>query len=350
MSGGVDSSTTAAILHEQGYEVIGITMKLWNDGSRCCSVEDVHDAKRVAAQLGIPHYVINVKDEFEDKVVNYFVAEYMNGRTPNPCVVCNQKIKFNALLHKAKAVGANYIATGHYANIEYNPESKRYMLKRGKDEAKDQSYFLAILPQEYLSNILFPLGNYTKAEVRKIALEKKLKVAQKDESQEICFIPDTDYVSFLSQKTHIAEGKIIDRNGTVLGKHDGISNYTIGQRRRIGKPAARPFYVIKIDARNNEIIVGQEADLYSDSLIAEDTNWLGINRPKKSITAAVKIRYRHKPAPATIIPCGRNKVLVKFETSQRAITPGQLAVFYNEDRVLGAGWIGEMRNGKDESL
>ncbi|MDI6839675.1 MAG: tRNA 2-thiouridine(34) synthase MnmA [bacterium] len=356
MSGGVDSSTTAAILKQMGYEVIGFTMKLWDDGGSrlrshlCCSVEDVYDAKRIAAQLGIPHYVINMKEAFKKEVVDYFVNEYLNGRTPNPCVVCNQKIKFGLLLGKAKSIGADFIATGHYAKVEWDSRIERYILKKGEDKSKEQSYFLAMLSQESLSKALFPLGNYTKEEVRKMAAQLQLKVAEKNESQEVCFIPDNDYAKFICNrvsfpvKSGLKEGAIIDKTGKVIGKHNGIIGYTIGQRRGIRKPSDKPFYVTRIDSKSNTVTVGDEADLYSSHLVATDLNWISVRKLDKryhfkEMDVYVKIRYNHKPAEAKIIQNKGNEILVKFKTPQRAITPGQLAVFYTNDTVIGGGWI-----------
>jgi len=338
MSGGVDSSSAAAILKNKGYEVIGLTMKLWEDGSRCCSIEDVYDAKRVAAQLGIPHYVVNLKEDFEKKVVNYFIKEYLSGRTPNPCVVCNSKIKFGSFLQKAMEIDAKFVATGHYAKVEHKDGSKRYILKRGKDSDKDQSYFLAMLTQESLSKTILPLSNYMKDEAREIASQMELKVANKEESQEVCFVPDGNYANFISRRANFQEGDIVDKDGNILGKHDGIVNYTIGQRRGIGKPRDKPFYVTKIDANANTIAVGDEEDLYSKHLIARDLNWIGIKKLDSEMEVQVRIRHKHVPATAVIYPRDGGEVLVEFKKPQRAITPGQLAVFYSGDIVIGSGW------------
>ncbi len=336
MSGGVDSSTAAAILKKQGHEVIGVTMKLWDNGSGCCSIEDIYDAKRIAAHLKIPHYTLNLKKDFEKEVVNYFANEYSIGRTPNPCVVCNKKIKFDILLQRVKEFGAEYLATGHYAKIENN--SKRFILKRGKDNDKDQSYFLGMIPQETLSKILFPLGNYTKTKVRRLASRLQLKVAKKVASQEVCFVPDDDYAEFIGRRHALKEGPIVDKHDRVLGYHNGIVNYTIGQRKRINKPRDKPFYVTKIDAESNTIWVGDEQDLYSDHLVVEGLNWF-IPEPDDKIQAEVQIRYNHKPVEAVVIPENRKTVVVKFKNPERAITPGQLAVFYDNDMVIGSGWI-----------
>ncbi|MCK4353122.1 tRNA 2-thiouridine(34) synthase MnmA [candidate division WOR-3 bacterium] len=343
MSGGVDSSTAAAILKAKGYEVIGFTMKLFDNSS---SDEAIYNAKRVASQLGIPHYAIDLRDDFEKEVIDYFINEYSKGRTPNPCVICNQKIKFGLLLQKAEKLGVSFIATGHYAKVEYASKLKRYILRKGKDRDKDQSYFLAMLSQESLSKTLFPLGDYTKDEVRKMASEMQLKVAEKPESQEVCFIPDNDYIGFICKKTSLKEGNIIDKNGKVLGKHKGIARYTIGQRRGIGNPTCptarrggKPFYVIGINPDKNTITVGDEVDLYSSRLIVEHPNWLSIKNIAHEMKVHVKIRHKHNPAEAILIPKSEKTVLVKFKEPQRAITPGQLTVFYKNDAVIGGGWI-----------
>ncbi len=328
MSGGVDSAVSAALLLAQGYEVIGITMKLWDDA--------VKEAQSIATQLGIPHYVIDLSSEFKKEVVDYFVREYSKGRTPNPCVQCNERIKFEALFKKASELGAELIATGHYAKIESN--GKEYVLKRGIDSEKEQSYFLARLSQRVLSKTLLPLGDYTKTQTREMA--KEMGLITKSESQEVCFIPNNDYTEFLYERIPLKEGDIVDKNGKVLGRHRGIWGYTIGQRKRIPPRGGRdkPFYVTHIDVDENKVVVGDEEDLYSDSLIVDDLDLLSTVNCQLS-TVMVKIRYRHKAAQAYITLQNNGEALVKFKEPQRAITPGQLAVFYQEDIVIGSGWI-----------
>ncbi|MCK4308045.1 tRNA 2-thiouridine(34) synthase MnmA [candidate division WOR-3 bacterium] len=339
MSGGIDSAISVALLLAQGYEVIGITMKLWSAGS-CGDAPAPQDssnkeAQRIATQLGIPHYVVDLSSEFKKEIVDYFVREYSKGRTPNPCVQCNEHIKFEALLKKASELGAELIATGHYAKIESN--GKKYVLKRGVDSEKEQSYFLARLSQGVLSKTLLPLGNYTKAQTREMA--KEMELITKSESQEVCFIPNNDYTEFLYERIPLKEGDIVDKSGQVLGRHRGIWGYTIGQRKRIppGGGRDKPFYVTHIDVDENEVVVGDEEDLYSDSLIAGDLNW--ILDFGEVFEAQVKIRYRHKAAQAHITLQNNGNALVKFKEPQRAITPGQLAVFHQEDIVIGSGWI-----------
>ncbi len=347
MSGGVDSSTAAGILIKQGYEVIGISMKLSNFGevseSGCCGIRGIDDARRVAQKLGIPFYALNYEKEFENKVITYFCQEYINGHTPNPCIICNEKIKFGSLLNRAKSLGADYIATGHYARVEYDSSSKRYLLKKGKDIEKDQSYFLFSLSQEQLSLCLFPLGDYTKNEVRQLAKEFGLKVYNKPASQEICFIPDNDYRKFLRTQVKsdvFKPGPIVDMNRKILGEHQGIAFYTIGQRKGIGA-YQKPFYVTAIDKEKNTIVVGEERKLYQDSLIAKNVNWIEnyISDNLKSRKLKIRIRYKHSETEATIFPITNGKVEIKFAQPQRAITPGQAVVFYDDDTVIGGGWI-----------
>lgn len=327
MSGGGDSSGSAALLLTQGYEVIGITMKLRDEVSP--------DAQSIAEHLGISHYVMDLSSEFKKKIVDYFISEYSIGRTPNPCVRCNEYIKFEALLKKASELGADFIATGHYAKIE--PNGKKYILKKGNALKKEQSYFLARLPQRILSKTLFPLGDYTKVQVIEIAKELGLTVT-KPESQEICFIPNSNYTKFLHERIPSKDGNIVNKNGKILGRHTGIWSYTIGQRKRIGKPRDKPFYVTHINANDKTVIVGDEEDLYSNRLVADNLNFLS-DLNEKTFETQVKIRYQHNPACANLTLQDNGKALVKFKEPQRAITPGQLAVFYQEDIVLGSGWI-----------
>ncbi|MDI6822200.1 MAG: tRNA 2-thiouridine(34) synthase MnmA [Actinomycetota bacterium] len=350
MSGGVDSSVTAALLKEQGYEVIGITMQIWpsdklaEEADRfggCCSLAAVDDARRVAFKLDIPYYVINFREIFAQKVIANFCEEYTRGRTPNPCIRCNQHIKFDALLKKAKELNADFIATGHYARIGFDKEKKRYILKKGIDAAKDQSYVLYIMTQEQLAHTLMPLGNLTKTEARRKAAELGLPVAEKPESQEICFIPDNDYGKFLKEYIpKVAQsGPILDSRGNLLGEHKGIIFYTIGQRKGLGISAKEPLYVIAIDRERNAIVVGSEDEVYGSELIAEEVNYISIRQLTRSIKVKAKIRYKMKEAEAVVTPLNGGKVQVKFTQPQRAITPGQAVVFYQDDVVVGGGRI-----------
>ncbi len=341
MSGGVDSSVAALLLKEKGYEVIGVSMHIWDYSGgekfgRCCSLEDIYDARKVADMLAIPFYVLNFKEDFKNTVVNYFLKEYINGRTPNPCLICNKVVKFDLLLRKALELGCDYIATGHYARIVSG--NNRYLLYRGIDLKKDQTYFLFNLNQSQLSRILFPVGWYRKEEIRKIAEKKGLKVAYKRESQDICFIPDNDYRRFISN--HVEEkisGYIKDKHGNILGRHDGIYNYTIGQRKGLNLPSDRPYYVVGFD--KNDVVVGRNEDLYKKELIADQVNWIVYDALERPIKALARIRYGHKEEESEIIPLDDNKVLVRFRKPQRAITPGQAVVFYKEELVLGGGII-----------
>jgi tRNA-specific 2-thiouridylase len=351
MSGGVDSSVTAALLKEEGYEVIGVTMQLWPSTESageaggfggCCGSSAVREAKRVAHLLGIPHYAMNFKAIFARKVIANFCHEYSLGRTPNPCIRCNQYIKFDALLKKAKGLGADFVATGHYARIEYDKGSGRYLLKRGIDLKKDQSYVLYMMTQHQLRDAVMPLGHLTKEEVRQIAQKLGLPVANKAESQDICFIPDDNYPRFFTEYMPGAArpGPILDSRGNALGEHRGILFYTIGQRRGLGVSAPEPLYVVAIDAENNTIVVGSKKDTYQDELIAAEVNWIAIEQPSQLIKAKAKVRYLHRAAEATVTPLAEGKVHVKFKEPQMAITPGQAVVFYNGDSVIGGGTIG----------
>ncbi|MFQ6082064.1 MAG: tRNA 2-thiouridine(34) synthase MnmA [Candidatus Aminicenantia bacterium] len=357
MSGGVDSSVTAALLKEQGYEVIGLTMNLWssdklaNRANRyrgCCGLRAMRDANQVAIKLKIPHYVADFRDIFNKTVIADFCREYNQGRTPNPCIRCNQYIKFEAMLKKSKKLEADFIATGHYARIEYGIKRKRYLLKKGIDSKKDQSYVLYAMTQDQLSQTLMPLGNLTKKEVREIARKLDLPVAEKSESQEICFIPDNNYPQFL--KNFIPEaakpGLIINRKGVVLGKHKGIIFYTIGQRRGLGISAKEPLYVISIDKSKNTIVVGSKEEVYSQEFTVSDINWIAWDKIEKSFRAKVKIRYIHQEAEAAITLLNDNQALVKFIQPQRAITSGQAAVFYDGDVVIGGGTIEKVESMK----
>jgi len=341
MSGGVDSSVAAAFLKEKKYDVVGLTMNLSGGNSWCCSREDVEDARRVSRHIGIPHYVLSLEKSFKKKVIDYFVAEYLRGRTPNPCVVCNRTIKFGDLLQKAKALGARFLATGHYAVVTYSPEREKYLLRQGKERGKDQSYFLARLSQEALSHALFPVGSFPKAKIRKLAENFGLPVANKTESQEVCFIPDGKVAEFIEEQTgkQFAPGPIMDETGQALGTHRGIIGYTIGQRKGLGISVGKPVYVTKIDAETNTVFVGEPEELYHKRFTAADPNWISMPELKEPIRAKVKIRYKHKPRWATVTLLNNGKVETEFESPQRAITPGQLAVFYDGDIVVGSAWI-----------
>lgn len=352
MSGGVDSSVAALLLREEGYEIIGISMKLY-EGSRCCTREDVRDAREAASLGGFPHYTVNFKEIFKREVVDYFFEGYFKGETPNPCVICNQEVKFKALLGRAKELGADLLATGHYAKVEYDSARERWLLKKGRDPMKDQTYFLATLPQDLLKHLRFPLGGLTKEEVREIARRKGLRFAGKEDSQELCFIPDQGYSAFLRDRASVGaihespfrEGDIVDQNGEVLGKHSGIANYTIGQRRGLGIASGRPLYVTRIDPFTKRVIVGEDRDLLQKELIARGINWIPFDDLNHPIQVTAKIRSRHEGAQAVVEPLGDHQVRVVFEEPQRAITPGQLVAFYEGDVVLGGGWITKMTNG-----
>jgi tRNA-uridine 2-sulfurtransferase len=358
MSGGVDSSTVAAMLLEQGRPVVGLTMQLWNQRRlpelqgngpaqhRCCSLDDVYDAKRVAQHLDFPHYVVNFEEQFEQRVIRPFVEQYLAGRTPIACTNCNTDVKFEPLLRMARQVGAERLATGHYARIQRHGGSGRYQLLRARDESKDQSYFLWGLTQEQLSRSEFPLGELTKEEVRALARRVHLPVAEKPESMELCFVPNGNYVQFIHAYSREAgkplsnqEGDIVTEDGTVIGRHTGIHNYTIGQRKGLGFAAGRPVYVVAIDPENNRIVVGKDDSLRSTTLEIENVNWLSIEEPNTPFRAQVKIRHKHEPATATVEASSHLRARVTFDAPQRAITPGQGAAVYDGDVVLAGGWI-----------
>ena len=359
MSGGVDSSVVAGLLKRSGARVVGLTMQLWNQrrlpelvpegGSvgRCCSLDDVYDARTVAQHLGIPYYVINFEDRFEAQVVRPFIDEYLAGRTPIPCTLCNNFIKFDQFLDLAAGLGADSIATGHYARITQDQSAGRYQLRRSADASKDQTYFLFGLKQEQLARAQFPLGAMTKPEVRELARELGLPVAEKPDSQEICFVPNGDYAGFIdayfrergveSERTH---GEILDTEGQVLGEHRGVHHFTVGQRRGLGIAAREPLYVIATEPATQRVIVGGSNDLLSARLTAREINWISIPPISAPLRASVKIRNKHLAAPATIYPAAdTGRAEVHFDEPQRAITPGQGAVFYDGDLVLGGGWI-----------
>ena len=336
MSGGVDSSVTAALLKQEGHDVIGITMQVLSPEDS--PADEASDARQIAGILGIPHHVLDLRDVFFQSVIANFCEEYSRGRTPNPCVRCNHYIKFGALLEQARGLGADFIATGHYARIERDGD--RHVLRRGIDTLKDQSYFLCSLTQSQLKHVLMPLGDFTKEKVRQIAQDCELYVTERGESQEICFVPD-DYHGFvIRQMPQMAKsGPILNRQGKVLGEHRGIINYTIGQRRGIGIAAGEPLYVITIDAEKNAIVVGSKTEVYQTELIADEVNWIGMEYPSQPIEVESKIRYLHRAAKARLFPLDDCSVHVVFARPQMAITPGQTVVFYQGDTVLGGGTI-----------
>ena len=360
MSGGVDSSTVAAMLVRQGRTVVGMTMQLWNQrrlpelaveggAGRCCSLDDVYDARRVAEQIGIPYYVVNFERQFEEQVIKPFVDEYLAGRTPIPCTLCNNYIKFDRFLEMADSVGAHYMATGHYARVRLDPASGRYQLLRAVDESKDQTYFLFGLTQAQLARTLFPLGELHKPEVRDIARSMRLAVASKGDSQEICFVPNGDYAAFmdayLAEKGVTVErtsGEIVTTEGRTLGRHEGVHHFTVGQRKGLGIATGEPLYVIATDPSSQRVTVGGNDDLLCSRFVAKEVNWISTAGVATGATlrAQVKIRNKHAAAPATLCATtGADRVEVRFDDAQRAITPGQGAVFYDADIVLGGGWI-----------
>jgi tRNA-specific 2-thiouridylase len=359
MSGGVDSSTVAAVLRAQGHPVIGLTMQLWNQRrlagregmpesvqGRCCSLDDVYDARRVAETIGIPYYVVNHERRFEDEVVRPFVQEYLSGRTPIPCSLCNNHLKFDQLLIVARQIGADRLATGHYACVDFDQDTGRWLLKRPTDRSKDQTYFLFGLSQEQLSRTLFPLGRMTKPEVRELARQHGLALAEKPDSQEICFVPGGDYKRFLD--AYLGEqgdalpdtaGELVTTNGEVIGEHGGIHNFTVGQRKGLGIARGSPLYVIQIKGDTRQVVVGGAEDLYAKTLRARRVNLISVEKLDQPMRVSVKIRHRHEPAPALAEQAGPDEVLVTFDEPQRAVTPGQAAVFYDGDNVVGGGWI-----------
>lgn len=347
MSGGVDSSVAAYILKEEGYEVIGITMSVIphdeiydeREGG-CCSISSVYDARKVAQDLGIPHYVMNFRDIFERKVIDYFVDEYVNGRTPNPCVACNKYIKFDEFLRKAQSLGADYVATGHYATIEKDATTNRYLMKRSLDVKKDQTYFLYSMTQYQLEHTLMPLGKYTKDEVRKIAERLNLPVHNKPDSEEICFIPDNDHGNFIKNRVpeKVIAGNFVDKDGNILGKHKGIVYYTIGQRKGLGVSLGKRVFVKEIIPERNEIVLGDEEDIFKTKLYADELNIIAFDKLPDKMEVTAKIRSSMKEAKALIQPHDEG-VIVEFEKPQRAITKGQSIVFYDKDIVIGGGTI-----------
>jgi tRNA-specific 2-thiouridylase len=359
MSGGVDSSTVAAMLRAEGHPLVGLTMQLWNQRrlaghegmpeavqGRCCSLDDVYDARRVAQTIGIPYYVVNHEERFEREVVRPFVQDYLSGRTPIPCSLCNNHLKFDQLLIVARQIGADILATGHYARVQFDEIRGRWLLKRPADLAKDQTYFLFGLTQEQLSRTIFPLGGMTKPEVRELARKHGLALAEKPDSQEICFVPGGDYKRFLD--AYLAEqgeslpdtsGELVTTAGVVIGEHHGIHNFTVGQRKGLGVATGSPLYVIQIKGDSGQVVVGGNEELYCRTLRAKRINLIAVADVTEPMRVSVKIRHRHEPAPAKLEKSGEDELLVTFDEPQRAITPGQAAVFYDGDLVIGGGWI-----------
>ena len=359
MSGGVDSSTVAAMLCAEGHNVVGLTMQLWNQRrlagregmpesvqGRCCSLDDVYDARRVAETIGIPYYVVNHEERFERDVVRPFVEQYLSGRTPIPCSLCNNHLKFDQLLIVAQQIGADALATGHYARVEFDESLGRWLLKRPTDRSKDQTYFLFGLTQAQLSRTLFPLGGMMKPEVRQLAEQHGLALAQKPDSQEICFVPGGDYKKFLD--AYLAEqgeslpdtaGELVTSNGEIVGEHGGIHNFTVGQRKGLGVATGSPLYVIQIKGDSRQVVVGNQEELYTRTLRVQRTNLISVEELREPMRVTVKIRHRHEGAPALIEKSGDDQIMVSFDQAQRAVTPGQAAVFYADDVVVGGGWI-----------
>ncbi|HVC19405.1 MAG TPA: tRNA 2-thiouridine(34) synthase MnmA [Vicinamibacterales bacterium] len=346
MSGGVDSSVAAALLADEGHEVVGLSMQLYDQQEgqagfgTCCSLEDLHDARRVAAAIGIPHYVVNFERQFDEHVVSNFVREYAAGRTPLPCARCNSDLKFATLLERARGLGADRVATGHYARVDHDPGTGRFHLRRGADAARDQSYFLFSLDQAQLAGAAFPVGGLDKPAVRTYARNHRLPVADKPDSQEICFVPDHDYASFVARREPSVrrEGRLVDQDGRVLGRHDGVHRFTVGQRKGLGLSAPAPLYVLQVRAADGEVVVGPRAALERTKLTASGVNWIE-PEPVGARRVSAQIRHRHPPAPGTVTAAGPGRAQLVFDEPQMAVTPGQAVVFYDGDLVVGGGWI-----------
>jgi tRNA-specific 2-thiouridylase len=348
MSGGVDSSVAAYLLKEAGYDVIGVTMQIWQkeeqqvveENGGCCGLQAVDDARRVAEMLGIPYYVMNFRDEFQKKVIDYFMAEYLAGRTPNPCIACNRYVKWESLLHRSLEIGADYIATGHYARIA-QLQNGRFSIRRSMTAAKDQTYALYNLTQEQLSRTLMPIGEYTKDEVRRIAADIGLRVASKPDSMEICFVPDQDYAGFIRENSgrEIPEGNFVTTDGTVVGRHKGITHYTVGQRKGLNLSLGKPVFVLEIRPETNEVVIGDNSEVFADRLLCNRLNFMSIPDLDGELRVKAKIRYNHQGADAIVRRIGDDLAEVVFDDPVRAVTPGQAVVFYDGEYVAGGGTI-----------